>query len=188
MQFTPSLDKPSLPGWQRTRDHLDRIDAENSNLILIVRMKMSGMVRRARLGEHSNDDPEEPAQLWHSTILQCCGSRARFNCAEAAQVWPEASPARAITAHLLACRMGELARSCRASSRAAAGDREVGLSSGFTLSVLKPPAAFRSGMKLFVDRQSTSGADAFESQWIVNAAVTTLPWVWDAPIGSPFPG
>jgi hypothetical protein len=65
MQFAPRLDQTPLPGGQRARDHVDRINAKNSHLILIVRMEVSAVVGRTCFSIHTNNDPKEPAQLWH---------------------------------------------------------------------------------------------------------------------------
>ncbi len=69
MQFRPCFDQPALPSGQASRKQLHGIDRENSDVVLIVRVKVWRMVRRSNLHEHANDDAEEPTDLWHSRIL-----------------------------------------------------------------------------------------------------------------------
>ncbi len=69
MQFGPSFDQPSLPFWQRTRDQLDGIDAENADLLLIVSVEVHDVVLSTNLHEHSDDDAKEAAQFRHKRIL-----------------------------------------------------------------------------------------------------------------------
>ena len=80
MQFAPCLDQPPLPSWQRTRDHLNRINAKNPDPILIVCVEVRNMVGRTCFGKHTNNDPKEPAQLWHESIL-LRGGRVRASLA-----------------------------------------------------------------------------------------------------------
>ena len=61
-------------------NHLDRINTKNPDFILIVCVEVSNMVWRTCFGKHTNNDPKEPAQLWHETILQR-GGRVRASLA-----------------------------------------------------------------------------------------------------------
>ena len=61
MQFSPRFYESPLPPRQGTGDQLHRIDAENTNFLLIICMKVCDVVLRIHLCEHANDDPEESA-------------------------------------------------------------------------------------------------------------------------------
>ena len=61
MQFSPRLDKPPLSPWKRPGDQFYRIDAEDRYIILIIRVKVRQVVRRADFHVHPDDDPKEPA-------------------------------------------------------------------------------------------------------------------------------
>jgi len=65
VQFSPGFYQSPLPLWKPARDQFDRIDAENSHVVLIPGVKMSDMMRRARFGEHADNDPEKPAEFRH---------------------------------------------------------------------------------------------------------------------------
>jgi hypothetical protein len=65
MDFTPSFHEPALLLVKSPPNELDSVDREDTNVILIVRMEVRSVVRRCRLGEHANDDPEETGDLWH---------------------------------------------------------------------------------------------------------------------------
>ena len=67
MEFPPRFHQSLLLAWQRTRDQLHRLDAEDRLLILIVCMKMRNMMLSACLDEHPYNDPEEPTELRHFT-------------------------------------------------------------------------------------------------------------------------
>jgi hypothetical protein len=69
MQFSPRLHQSGLPVWQRSRDQLDRVDTKNSDCVLIVRVKMSNMMRGTSFCIHTNDDAIEPAQFRHKSIV-----------------------------------------------------------------------------------------------------------------------
>ena len=51
------------------RNRFERIDSVNGNILLIVRVEVRHVVRRASLREHANDDSEKTAQLRHGQIL-----------------------------------------------------------------------------------------------------------------------
>jgi hypothetical protein len=44
-------------------DEIDRIDRKNSRVLLMVGGEEWPVMRRRRLGEHANDDPEEAGDL-----------------------------------------------------------------------------------------------------------------------------
>ena len=65
MQFRPCFDQPALPSWQVSGKQLDGVDPVNSYLVLIVRVEMWRVMRLPNLHEHTNDNSEKPADLWH---------------------------------------------------------------------------------------------------------------------------
>jgi hypothetical protein len=65
MNLRPCFHEPPLPLREVASDELNRIDRKDANPILVVRMKVRAMVGRRRLGEHTDDDPEESGDLWH---------------------------------------------------------------------------------------------------------------------------
>ena len=69
MQFRPRFDQPALPSWQVSRKQLNGIDSENSDIVLIVGVKMRCVMRLSNLHEHANDDAEKATDLWHICIL-----------------------------------------------------------------------------------------------------------------------
>src|ERR1700693_5080674 len=67
MDLGPGFGEPALPLREGACQGLDGIDCEDTNHILVVRMKVRPMMRRGRLREHTDDDAEESGELWHST-------------------------------------------------------------------------------------------------------------------------
>jgi len=65
MNLGPCFHESALLLGKAAADELDRIDGEDANIILIVRVEVRSMVGRRRLGKHANDDPEESGDLWH---------------------------------------------------------------------------------------------------------------------------
>src|SRR5439155_1138337 len=65
VELRPRFDEPLLAPRQRTGDHVDRVDAEDGHVVLMVRMEVRAMMRAANLDEHADDDAEEPRQLRH---------------------------------------------------------------------------------------------------------------------------
>jgi hypothetical protein len=63
--FHPKLPRAGAVVGEESPNELDSVDREDTNVILIVRMEVRSVVRRCRLGEHANDDPEETGDLWH---------------------------------------------------------------------------------------------------------------------------
>ena len=61
MELCPSLNKSSLTTRKRAVNDLDRIDTEDGDFVLIIRMKVWMVMRSACLGENPNDDSEESA-------------------------------------------------------------------------------------------------------------------------------
>ena len=59
-------------------NHLDRLDTENTDLFLIVRMEVRDMVLCANFHEHSDDDAEEAAQFRHKRFLNFWSDRNQF--------------------------------------------------------------------------------------------------------------
>ena len=65
MQFGPSFDKALLTLGKTPSDQLQRLHAVNGDMLLIVRVEVREMMWCVSLREHSNDNPEKPAQFWH---------------------------------------------------------------------------------------------------------------------------
>ena len=66
MNLGPGLDKALLPLRKAARYDLDEVDRDDTHFILVVGMEVGPMMRSSRLSEHSDDDPEESGELWHS--------------------------------------------------------------------------------------------------------------------------
>jgi hypothetical protein len=69
MQLRPRFDQSALTPGEFASNYLDRIDAEDSNGILIVGVEMRSVMWLAHFHEHPNDDAEKPTDLGHSTSL-----------------------------------------------------------------------------------------------------------------------
>jgi hypothetical protein len=69
MKFCPRLDETCLRAWQISGDELDRIETEDSNLFLVIRVEVWRVVRSTRFDEHANDDAEKSADLGHGTVI-----------------------------------------------------------------------------------------------------------------------
>src|ERR1700675_4759277 len=67
MDLGPGFGEPKLPLREVACQELNGIDCEDTNRILVVRMKVRPMMRCGRLREHTDDDAEESGELWHST-------------------------------------------------------------------------------------------------------------------------
>jgi len=65
VDFRPRLDEPALPPGKLTTDELDRVDREDAEIILIVRVEVWSVVRSRGFDKHPNDDSEEPGDLGH---------------------------------------------------------------------------------------------------------------------------
>jgi hypothetical protein len=68
MDFGPRFNQAALLLMKATANELDGVDCEDTDLILIVGMEVRSMVRRCRLGEHADDDPEESGDLRHPSF------------------------------------------------------------------------------------------------------------------------
>ena len=69
MQFSPGFHQSSLPLWKFARDQFDRIDTENSHVVLIPRVKMRDVMWRPGFGEHADHNSKKPAEFRHKAIL-----------------------------------------------------------------------------------------------------------------------
>jgi hypothetical protein len=58
VDFRPRLDEPALPPGKLTTDELDRVDREDADVILIVRVEVWSVVRSRGFGKHPNDDSD----------------------------------------------------------------------------------------------------------------------------------
>ena len=67
MNLGPCLHETALPLGKIAADELDGIDRKDTDVILVVRMEVWSMMRRRRFGEHADDDPKEPGNLWHGS-------------------------------------------------------------------------------------------------------------------------
>jgi hypothetical protein len=65
VQLRPSLNEALLGLGQGSGDALNRVDRERRFRILVDRVEMWPMVRRARLRKHANDDAEKATELGH---------------------------------------------------------------------------------------------------------------------------
>ncbi len=79
MKFGPCFHQSSLSPWQGTFNKFDRVHAIDSNVVLIVRMKMRRVMRRPDFPKHADDDAEEAAQFWHEGILTSPQCEAQWN-------------------------------------------------------------------------------------------------------------
>ena len=59
MEFSPSFHEALLTLGEVPSDQLQRLHSVNGNVLLIVGVEVRKMMRRVRLGEHSNDNSEE---------------------------------------------------------------------------------------------------------------------------------
>ena len=69
MQFRPSFDQPALPPRKASRKQINRVNRKDSNLSLMVSVKMRSMVRLTNLHVHANDYAKETTDFWHIRIL-----------------------------------------------------------------------------------------------------------------------
>src|SRR4051812_28577534 len=76
MQFGPSLNKTSLPGWHLAFHQRDRIDTEDCGLLLIISVKVRRMMPNSDFPIHSNDDAVETAQFRHGSFYDKLGRRS----------------------------------------------------------------------------------------------------------------
>ena len=65
MQLCPGQNEALLTPWKGTSQTLDLADILDSNMVLIVRVKVRHMMLSSGLDEHANDNSEEPRNLWH---------------------------------------------------------------------------------------------------------------------------
>lgn len=84
MKFGPSFHEALLALRETPSDQLRWLHSINGDVLLIIRVEVRKMVRRVRLGEHSNDDSEEAAQFGHRMILihscRCAKGGVRSRC------------------------------------------------------------------------------------------------------------
>ena len=74
MHFGPCFHKALLTLGKTPSNQLQRLQAVDGDVFLIVCVEVRKMMRGVRLGEHSNDYSEEAAQFGHWLILihPCC--------------------------------------------------------------------------------------------------------------------
>jgi hypothetical protein len=65
----PRLDQSSLAFWQLARNQLYRVNAKDTNGLLIVGMKVGDVMRRFRLGIHPNNNAKESAKFRHENTF-----------------------------------------------------------------------------------------------------------------------
>lgn len=65
MHFGPGFNQTPLAPEKGTRHHLDRINAENPDVLLMVSVKVRDVMLCADLCKHTNNDSEEPAYFRH---------------------------------------------------------------------------------------------------------------------------
>jgi hypothetical protein len=54
---------------QKSPRSVQRVNAKDRDIVLVVGVKVSSMMRRPGFGKHAYDDSEKPAQFRHKTIL-----------------------------------------------------------------------------------------------------------------------
>lgn len=69
MKLCPRFYEAALNARQLTGYQVDRIDAEDTALPLIVGMEMRRVVTHAGLHEHPDYDAEKPTDLWHVDMI-----------------------------------------------------------------------------------------------------------------------
>lgn len=60
MQFRPCLDEAPLTTRERSREQFHGLDAEDSDLVLLVGVNVRQVMWPADLREHAHDDPKKP--------------------------------------------------------------------------------------------------------------------------------
>src|SRR5262245_31036365 len=65
VDLRPSLDETALWLGQAAAQAFDRVDREDSRILLVKSVKVSVVMLHARFNEHTDDDSEEPRQFWH---------------------------------------------------------------------------------------------------------------------------
>jgi putative component of membrane protein insertase Oxa1/YidC/SpoIIIJ protein YidD len=68
MELRPCLHQPPLCARKVSCDQVDGIDAEYTDVLLVLRMEVRRVMRCASFHEHANDDAEEPADLGHDAF------------------------------------------------------------------------------------------------------------------------
>ena len=82
MELRRCLNQALLATRERAGKQLDGVNAEDADMVLIVGMKMSRVMRFSSLREHSHDDPKEPREFRHGTrVAPLLGSRQPGQCA-----------------------------------------------------------------------------------------------------------
>jgi hypothetical protein len=69
VHFGPGFDESTLAPGKRTCHQLDRINAIDCHVILIVSVEMRAVMRCVNLPVHTNNDTEETAEFRHEDIL-----------------------------------------------------------------------------------------------------------------------
>jgi hypothetical protein len=65
VELGPSFNEPLLPPRQASGQSLDRVNAVNDDIVLVVRMEVGTVMLLARLRIHPDDDTEESRNLRH---------------------------------------------------------------------------------------------------------------------------
>ena len=65
MKLGPSLHQPLLRTWDLASDQFERVETENSHMLLVIRVEVRRMMSSACLHKHADDDPKKPADLGH---------------------------------------------------------------------------------------------------------------------------
>jgi hypothetical protein len=69
MKLRPRLDQALLPPRKRPCDQLHRVQAEHTDIFLILGVKVRRVMGLANLHIHSHDDSEESAEFRHFAII-----------------------------------------------------------------------------------------------------------------------
>lgn len=78
MQLRPRLDESPLDTRQLPGNEVNRLNAENPDVFLMVGMEVRRVVTDSSLHEHSDDDAEEPADLGHGMVILRPAPALRF--------------------------------------------------------------------------------------------------------------
>jgi hypothetical protein len=65
MEFSPRFNQSFSLQRESAADYFDRINAENSLLVLVISMEVRAMMLNTRFGKHSDDDAKETTDFGH---------------------------------------------------------------------------------------------------------------------------
>lgn len=77
MKLSPGFHEPALHPGEVARHQLDRVEAEHSNRVSVVRMEVRRVVDRTGFHEHADDDAKETADFRHDESFYDVGCQWR---------------------------------------------------------------------------------------------------------------